>query len=267
MKKVNNFDRKIILGIIIAGTLFLCTMLGILFIKPTMKVLDLVYQDKLVFTFKYDEYIKLTDKEIKESNQFVSTLDPSYDYYWCKDEEGTKKVNLHSYYAFKSSKLYLHKVRKDIEQVTILNNTFVYDEIVKTIELGFSSNDLSLNDFKVTYYLNNKEIAEPINAGEYDVTIHYLGSKYKINDVNTKLIIEKRTPVIDTLLDNINVNKNTTLKDIDLSMFSSNISGTFTFIDSLDTVVENKEYEVKFTPYDSVNFTEVILTIKININE
>ena len=61
--------------------------------------------------------------------------------------------------------------------------------------------------------------------------------------------------------------KNTTLKDIDLSMFSSNISGTFTFIDSLDTVVENKEYEVKFTPYDSVNFTEVILTIKININE
>ena len=187
MKKVNNFDRKIILGVILVGTLFLFTMLGILFIKPGMKVLDLVYQDKSVFTFKYDEYIKLTDKEIKESNQFVSTLDPSFDYYWCEDEEGTEKVNLRSYYAFKSSKLYLHRTRKEIEHVTILNNTFVYDEMVKAIELGFSSADLSLNDFKVSYYLNEVEVQEPINAGEYDVVIHYLGSKYKINDVNTKL--------------------------------------------------------------------------------
>lgn len=128
-----------------------------------------------------------------------------------------------------------------------INDTIVYGDSYEPVILGV--NELSLNDYKVTYFKENNDVFEeisekPINHGKYKITVEITNDNYVLSSASVNFTIIQKdissTLTIEGLLDSYmytgsKITVSHIIKDGDVTL-DENKDFTFEFSDETDCI-------------------------------
>ena len=160
-------------------------------------------------------------------------------------------------------------VSKPIATLSLSNLSFTYDGAPHAVEV--TTSPVGIAGVNISYSQNGVAVVSPTHAGDYTVTATLDNSNFVAPSAIGTLVIAQATPSLTwTNPANITAGTRLTSEELDAtaSFDGSTLTGTFNYSPAPGTILpagDGQTLTVSFVPADTVDFTTVTTSVKINV--